>query len=91
MTNTERQRLFRQRHPGYYQRLHAKRRAMIKARRKQRELEKAYLRMIIPPVQLCLPAPDQVSTVNIDFIAMFRAEQDAEALAARPIGQRHAA
>jgi hypothetical protein len=30
-SNAERQREFRERHPGYYQRLHAKRRAEIKA------------------------------------------------------------
>ena len=31
MSNAERQRLFRQRHPGYYQRLHARTRAQAKA------------------------------------------------------------
>lgn len=38
MSNTERQRRFRERHPGYYGRLHRKRNAGIKAARKQQRI-----------------------------------------------------
>jgi hypothetical protein len=36
MTNSERQRRFRERHPGYYQRLHARKRAALQASAKAR-------------------------------------------------------
>jgi len=62
MSNTERQRLFRQRHPGYYQRLHANRRAVSDAGIAAMEQEKA-LSAIAPRVMLMLPAP--VETIDI--------------------------
>lgn len=57
MSNTERQRQFRERNPGYYQRLHAKRRAAIKAglaALRVREQEQA---MAVRREPLMLPAP----------------------------------
>jgi len=70
MSNTERQRRFRERNPGYYQRLHAKRRAQVQALHQQMLREKAIARIIAPqmphPEQLCLPAPEQVSTARAD-------------------------
>jgi hypothetical protein len=76
MSNTERQRRFRERNPGYYQRLHAKRRAEVEALYQQQLRERAIARIIAPPVPpmppperpperppvpLCLPAPEQVT------------------------------
>jgi hypothetical protein len=40
VSNTERQRQFRERNPGYYQRLHAQRRAEVKALRAMCEAER---------------------------------------------------
>ena len=66
MSNTERQRRFRERHPGYYGRLHRKRRAPIKAMMAQLWAEaraqaqaQASLAAVkpAPPVTLMLPAP----------------------------------
>jgi hypothetical protein len=66
MTNTERQRQFRERNPGYYQRLHARRRAKIKAAVALRAaaaqplaLPAASEPLALPamPVRLALPAP----------------------------------
>ncbi len=60
MSNTERQRRFRRDHPGYYQRLHAKRRAQERAAlaamasATETMAEKALPAM---PVRLALPAP----------------------------------
>jgi len=84
MSNTERQRRFRERNPGYYQRLHAKRRAAVKAYGEKRRLEQKYRAVIAPPTQLCLPAPDQVSTITIDFTALLRERQAQRAAAATP-------
>jgi hypothetical protein len=65
--NIERQRQFRERNPGYYQRLHAKRRAVIKARIAEARalaaqplaLPAASEPLALPamPVRLALPAP----------------------------------
>lgn len=61
MTNAERQRRFRERNPGYYQRLHAKRRAGEKAR--AAELIAAAQAMAAKREPLMLPAP--VETIEI--------------------------
>jgi len=57
MTNTERQRLFRQRHPGYYGRLHRQRKAKIDALLAARQTEQCIV--VAEPVKtlLALPAP----------------------------------
>ena len=54
MTNTERQRRFRERNPGYYQRLHAKRRAALDAGFAQTFPATA---AVEEKAVLCLPAP----------------------------------
>lgn len=64
MSNTERQRRFRERNPGYYKRLHAKRRAQVKAGLEMLARERAIARIIapsMPPPERCLPAPEQVT------------------------------
>ena len=76
MTATERQRRFRQRHPGYYGRLHARRRVASKARvevmklQAQAALPATAQTLALPaplaipiPVRLALPAP--VETIEI--------------------------
>jgi hypothetical protein len=60
MTNTERQRLFRQRHPGYYGRLHAKRKAEVDA------LIAARAATLPTRAPLLLPAP--VETIELPGI-----------------------
>ncbi len=62
MSNTERQRKFRERNPGYYAHLQAQRRAPIKAARAklkamQAELFAAQLAMAVKREPLMLPAP----------------------------------
>jgi hypothetical protein len=60
MTNTERQQLFRQRNPGYYARLQAKRRAPLKLARKMWALQIVRVAEILNAYQkmpLMLPAP----------------------------------
>ena len=68
MSNNERQRRFRERHPGYYGRLHRKRNAPIKAMLAQRWAEfraqahaEAQASVVavkpMPPTMLMLPAP----------------------------------
>jgi hypothetical protein len=58
MSNTERQRQFRERNPGYYARLHARRRAAENA---------AVVRVqVVQRVQLALPAPAE--TLHIPLI-----------------------
>jgi hypothetical protein len=58
MSNTERQRQFRERNPGYYGRLHAKSRAACKAHVAAiREAERAMAAMLAKSRQLLLPAP----------------------------------
>jgi hypothetical protein len=61
MSNAERQRRFRERNPGYYQRLHARERARVKAASEMLYRERAIARIIAPPMPLCLPAPEQVT------------------------------
>jgi hypothetical protein len=64
VSSTERQREFRERNPGYYQRLHAKRRAELKGRVELalRAAERAAaaqvtLTLPVPTWRLALPAP----------------------------------
>jgi hypothetical protein len=57
MTNAERQRRFREEHPGYYQALHAKRRAEVKALIAERALAEVRAAALALPVRLALPAP----------------------------------
>ena len=61
MSNTERQRLFRERNPGYYGRLHAKRRAKIAALHAERV--SAAQMVAVKREPLMLPAP--VETIQI--------------------------
>lgn len=58
MSNTERQRRFRERNPGYYGRLHRQRKAEVAALRAKLEWCKAFIEV---KTQLMLPSPDQVS------------------------------
>lgn len=73
MSNTERQRRFRKRNPGYYQRLHAKRKAAVQALGEKLAREKAYREIIAPPeprpMPLCLPAPEQVTPPWVDQLS----------------------
>jgi hypothetical protein len=62
MSNAERQRQFRERNPGYYQRLHAKRRAEINARIEARLVATTQV-MAAKREPLMLPAP--VETIEI--------------------------
>jgi hypothetical protein len=55
MSNAERQRLFRERNPGYYGRLHARQRARVKALAAQRAAVAQLL--AVKPTPLMLPAP----------------------------------
>jgi hypothetical protein len=58
VSNTERQREFRERNPGYYQRLHAKRRAEAKALAAERAVAaEVILTLPVPTWRLALPAP----------------------------------
>ena len=58
MTNAERQAEFRKRNPGYYQRLHAQRRAAVQALAAQRKAAaQVILTIPVPTVRLALPAP----------------------------------
>ena len=56
MSNNERQRLFRERNPGYYGRLHAKRRAAVRALAAAR----AAAAILVKPAPVMLPAPVEV-------------------------------
>ncbi|MEX0774383.1 MAG: hypothetical protein WD042_01580 [Phycisphaeraceae bacterium] len=81
VSNTERQRQFRARNPGYYGRLHAKRRAVIQARVAQMiALRQA---MAVERVPLALPAP----AVMIELPLMARVP--AELVAAPPAAPKH--
>src|SRR3954453_12308703 len=69
VSNTERQRQFRERHPGYYARLQAQRRAPLKALRAKLEAEKRerfaaeLAALAVKREPLMLPAP--VETIEI--------------------------
>lgn len=54
MTNAERQRLFRERHPDYYSRMYQKRKAQFAARLAELETERTAAPVCTP---LMLPAP----------------------------------
>lgn len=73
VSNTERQRAFRQRNPGYYGRLHRKRKAELLAHRaavvaleKQRALEAA--RALPAKLPLMLPAPGESSFISFESL-----------------------
>jgi hypothetical protein len=61
MSNTERQRRFRERNPGYYQRLHARARARVKEMVAQRAAIAQLL--AVKPLPLMLPAPVEVPVI----------------------------
>jgi hypothetical protein len=75
MSNTERQRKFRERNPGYYGRLHAKRKLEIEAMAAARAAAQA------APAPLMLPAP--IETIQmpgltaIPTLAELHAQRDA--------------
>jgi hypothetical protein len=79
--NTERQRRFRERNPGYYGRLHRKRRAATKARLALAEMARAEAKAkisVLAKPQLCLPAPTQdlVSEQIFADLARLKAERE---------------
>ena len=61
MSNTERQRRFRERNPGYYQRLHARARARVK----EAIAQKAAIAQLlaVKPAPLMLPAPVEIPVI----------------------------
>lgn len=82
MSNTERQRRFRERNPGYYGRLHRKRNAEAAARAAQTAPPEAAASVAALPVamltpltrptpqpQLCLPAPIPTITLQLPLLA----------------------
>jgi hypothetical protein len=77
MSNRERQRRFRERNPGYYGRLHAKRRAKIAAALAEREAVAQILAVKREP--LMLPAP--VETIEIPGMTTIEAIPAREKLA----------
>ena len=92
LSNTERQRQFRERNPGYYGRLHAKRRAEVNAMIAQCAAEATAATpvplalaapvMTIPlPTRLALPAP--VEQPEIATINRFKTMQSARVLIER--------
>jgi len=99
MSNTERQRLFRERHPGYYQRLHAKRRARVKAAlpalQVKIEMEvaaklQAWREAIVPPVRAThlLPAADECFSIS-QFLVLPRVAEMAVLREARELRDRY--
>ena len=60
-SNTERQREFRRRNPGYYGRLHAQRRARVKALAAHRAAIAQLL--AVKPTPLMLPAPVEIPVI----------------------------
>ncbi len=69
MTNTERQRLFRKRNPGYYRRLHAKRRAHATAmtspmHAKQSQAAQAPLMLPAPVEPILIPGLSAIPTMT---------------------------
>jgi hypothetical protein len=73
MSNTERQRQFRKRHPGYYQRLHAKRRAAIcervaqQAALAQAQKQLALQIKLAEKPMLMLPAPVELNVFEFNL------------------------
>jgi hypothetical protein len=80
MTNTQRQREFRRRNPGYYQRLHAQRRAGVLAYREKHRAIAAVMQEI--PQVLMLPAPGQSSVIPMPVLIPHR-ERELVALQVR--------
>ena len=85
MTNTERQRRFRARNPGYYGRLHRKRNARIDASLAAKAEAKAKLQTEAPTTsakpQLCLPAPDPEKFRLLDELKALQVDRERAALA----------
>ncbi|MBC8107759.1 MAG: hypothetical protein H7Z14_14295 [Anaerolineae bacterium] len=77
MSNYERQQLFRERHPGYYQRLHAKRRAAMEARIAAGQ---ALVAQAATREPLMLPAP--VETIEIPGMTTIDAIRSRDAVEA---------
>jgi hypothetical protein len=73
MSNTERQRQFRERHPGYYQRLHAQRRAAIcervaqQAALAQAQKQLAMQIKLAEKPMLMLPAPAVMNVFDLNL------------------------
>ena len=64
VSNTERQRQFRERNPGYYARIQAKKRAASKAYvAAMRQRERAIAAMLAKSKQLLLPAPVELPAI----------------------------
>jgi hypothetical protein len=64
VSNTERQRQFRERNPGYYARIQAKKRAASKAYvAAMRQKERAIAAMLAKSRQLLLPAPVELPAI----------------------------
>ncbi|MGI9014356.1 MAG: hypothetical protein ACR2GY_08920 [Phycisphaerales bacterium] len=70
VSNTERQRQFRERNPGYYGRLHRKRKEQVRVCREKRLFLEAWRKAHIEvKADRLLPAPHQVSCMSgSDFI-----------------------
>jgi hypothetical protein len=85
-SNTERQRLFRKRNPGYYGRLHARRRSGIKHDLAAAELAAAQQAMAAQREPLMLPAP--AVTVEIPGMTTIPATAAIPALAPLPVSQQ---
>ncbi|MGI9013721.1 MAG: hypothetical protein ACR2GY_05655 [Phycisphaerales bacterium] len=65
MSNTERQRQFRERNPGYYGRLHRKRKEQAEAYGRERRALEAWRKSLFEvDVSRLLPAPHQVSCMT---------------------------
>jgi hypothetical protein len=79
MSNLERQRQFRERNPGYYGRLHARRRAETEARLEMKRLEAAQAK-VARRQPLMLPAP--VETIEIPGMNVIPALHELQALQA---------
>lgn len=98
MSNTERQRRFRERNPGYYGRLHRKRKAAIRAvlepiwaeaRSKRRaEAQSAAAQAATPPALLMLPAP-VIDPLTSEIAALAESLKKASAEACE-VGVKHA-
>ncbi|MEM1011133.1 MAG: hypothetical protein AAGI46_02800 [Planctomycetota bacterium] len=85
MSNTERQRQFRERNPGYYGRLHRKRKAERLARLAAKAAQEQGLETVVMrKSQLCLPAPDPIRDQErhglLAGLARLAAEREKDAL-----------
>jgi hypothetical protein len=80
MTNTERQRRFRERNPGYYGRLHCKRNAAIKASLAAKAEAKALATAAAIKPMLALPAPDPEAHRLLDDLKALQAKRERAAI-----------